>query len=100
MDKTPLDVEPGEIRSRTRRSLLVAGAAAAIGGGLWKWLNSWPRIDRLNARFRRVLDFNAAIARDAFRDGARAPQHERSNAVGSFRRTGDIGSGGLMSDDW
>jgi hypothetical protein len=32
MDKTPLDVEPGAIRRRTRRSLLVARTAAAIGG--------------------------------------------------------------------
>ena len=35
MDKTPLDFEPDEIRRRTRRSLLVTGAAAAIGGALW-----------------------------------------------------------------
>jgi len=49
MDKTPLDFEPDEIRRRTRRSFLVAGAAAAIGGGLWKWLNSSSRIDGLNA---------------------------------------------------
>lgn len=32
MDKTPLDVEPGEINRRTRRSLLIAGATVAIGG--------------------------------------------------------------------
>ena len=86
MDKTPMYIESGEIRRRTRRSLLVAGAAAARGGGLWKWLNSWPRIDGLNAPFRRVLDFNAAIAREVFRDGTRAPEYERSKAVRSFRR--------------
>jgi hypothetical protein len=70
MDKTLPDFEPDEIRRRTRRSLLVTGAAAAIGGGLWKWLNSWSRIDGLNAPFRKVLDFNAAIAR-GHRDGHR-----------------------------
>ncbi len=67
MDKPLLNVEPGEIRRRTRRSLLAAGAAVAIGGGLWRWLNSWSRIDGLNAPFRKVLDFNAAIARGLFR---------------------------------
>jgi hypothetical protein len=100
MDKTPLDVEPGEIRRRTRRSLLIAGAAAAIGGGLWKALNGWSPIDGLNAPFRRVLDFNAAIARGLFREGVRAPEYERSKAVRSFRRNGDIGLADLKIEDW
>jgi len=33
MDKTPLDIESDEIHRRTRRSLLIAGTAVAIGGG-------------------------------------------------------------------
>jgi hypothetical protein len=100
MDKTPLDVESGEIRRRTRRSLLIAGAAATIGGGLWKWLNSWSRIDGLNAPFRKVLDFDAAIARGLFQKGTRAPEYERSNAVRSFRRNGDIGLADLKIEAW
>ena len=100
MDKTLLDFEPDEIRRRTRRSLLVTGAAAAIGAGLWKWLNSWSRIDGLNAPFRKVLDFNAAIAGGLFREEARAPEYERSKAVRSFRRNGDIGLADLKIEDW
>jgi hypothetical protein len=100
MDNTPLDFEPDEIRRRTRRSLLVTGAAAAIGGGLWKWLNSWSRIDGLNAPFRKALDFNSAIARGLFREEARAPEYERSKAVRSFRRNGDIGLADLKIEDW
>ena len=100
MDKTPLNVDPGEIHRRTRRSLLIAGAAAAMGGGLWRWLNSWSRIEGLNAPFRKVLDFNAAIARGLFREGARAPEYERSKAVRSFRRNGDIGLADLKIGDW
>jgi hypothetical protein len=53
MDKTQLNVEPGEIHWRTRRSLLIAGAVAAMGGGLWRWLNGWSRIDGLSAPFRK-----------------------------------------------
>jgi len=90
MDKMPLDIESGEIHRRTRRSVLITGAAAAIGGGLWRWLNSWSRIDGLNAPFRGVLDFNAAIARGLFREEARAPEYARSKAVRSFGRNGDI----------
>jgi hypothetical protein len=100
MDKTPLDVESGEIQRRTRRSLLIAATATAIGGGLWRWLNSWSRIDGLNAPFRRVLDFNAAIAQGLFRERARAPEYERSKAVHSFRRNGDIGLADLKIEDW
>lgn len=100
MDKTPLNIEPGEIHRRTRRSLLIAGAAAAIGGGLWRWLNSWSQIDGLNAPFRKALDFNAVIARGLFREGARAPEYERSKAVRSFRRNGDIGLADLKVEDW
>jgi hypothetical protein len=100
MDKTPLDVEPDELRRRTRRSLLIAGTAVAMGGGLWRWLNSWSRIDGLNAPFRKILDFNAAIARGLFRDVARAPEYERSKAVRSFRRNGDIGLADLKIEDW
>jgi hypothetical protein len=100
MDKTPLKVEPGEIHHRTRRSLLIAGTAAAIGGGLWRWLNSWARIDGLNAPYRRVLDFNAAIAQALFRERAHAPEYDRSKAVASFRRNGDIGLADLRVADW
>jgi hypothetical protein len=68
MEKTPLDIESDEIHRRTRRSLLIAGIAAAIGGGLWRCLNSWSRIDGLNAPYRKILDFNAAIARGPFQE--------------------------------
>src|SRR5260370_967052 len=37
MDKTPLDVEPGDIHRRARRSLLIGGATAAIGGVFLGW---------------------------------------------------------------
>ena len=100
MDKMPLDVEPGEIHRRTRRSLLIAGAAAALGGGLWRLLNNWAQIEGLNAPFRRALDFNAAITRGLFRDRAHAPEYDRSKAVPSFRRNGDIGLADLKIEDW
>jgi len=95
-----LDIESDEIHRRTRRSLLIAGAAAAIGGGLWRCLNSWSRIDSLNAPFRKILDFNAAIARGPFQEGSRAPEYDQSKAVRSFRRNGDIGLADLKIEDW
>jgi hypothetical protein len=103
MDKMPPSVERStvdEIHRRTRRSLLIGGAAAIIGGSLWQWLNDWPRINGLNAPFRKALDFNAAISRGLFREGALAPEFEQSKAVRSFRRNGDIGLSDLKLEDW
>jgi len=100
MDKTPLDVEPGDIHRRARRSLLIGGATAAIGGFLWRWLNGWSRIDGLNAPFRKVLDFNAAIACGLFHERAHAPEYDRSKTVRDFRRNGDIGLADLKLGNW
>jgi hypothetical protein len=103
MDKMPPSVERStvdQIHRRTRRSLLIAGATATIAGGLWRWLNTWSPIDGLSTPFRKVLDFNAAIARGLFREGALAPEFERSKAVRSFRRNGDIGLSELKLQDW
>jgi thiosulfate reductase cytochrome b subunit len=96
-------VEPStvdEIHRHTRRSLLIAGTAAVIGGGLWRWLNDWSRIDGLSAPFRKLLDFNAAIARGLFDESALAPEFEKSKAVRAFRRNGDIGLSELKLEDW
>jgi hypothetical protein len=46
------------------------------------------------------LDFNAAIGRGLFRERALAPEFERSTAVHSFRRNGDIGLSELTLQDW
>jgi hypothetical protein len=100
MGNPPLEVKPEEISRRTRRSLLIGGATAVVGGGLWKWLNSWTRIESLGAPFRRALDFNAAIARGLFREKVRAPEYARSEAVPLFRRNGDIGLADLKIQDW
>jgi len=100
MNNAPVEVKSGDIRRWTRRSFLIAGVAAAAGGGLWEWLNNWSRIDGLNAPFRRVLDLNGAIARGLFREKAQAPEYARSKAVPSFRRNGDIGLADLKIQDW
>jgi hypothetical protein len=54
----------------------------------------------LNTPFRKVLDFNAAIARGLFRERALAPEYARSKAVQFFRRNGDIGLADLNLADW
>src|SRR6202035_3694088 len=95
MNKTSQRVERGstsaEMHLRSRRGFLIAGAAAVAAGGFWQWLNDRPEIDRLSSPFRKMLEFNARVARRLFRERVLAPEFDQSKAVLSFRRNGDIG---------
>ena len=103
MHKTSQRVERGtsaEMHLRSRRDFLIAGAAAVAAGGFWQWLNDRPEIDGLSSPFRKMLEFNARVARRLFRERALAPKFDRSKAVPSFRRNGDIGLSEIRPEDW
>jgi DMSO/TMAO reductase YedYZ molybdopterin-dependent catalytic subunit len=103
MGKISQRIERGaaeEIHLRARRGFLIAGAAAVAGGGFWHWLNDQPEADGLVLPLRKALEFNAEIARGVFRERALAPEFDRSKAVRSFRRNGDIGLSELRPEDW
>src|SRR5260370_4291491 len=103
MDKTSQRVERNtvaEIDRRARRGFLIAGAAAVAGGGFWQWLNDRPQVAGLSSPLRKTLEFNARIARRVFRERAIAPEFERSEAVRSFRRNGDIGLSEIRPEYW
>ena len=89
-----------EIRLRTRRGFLIAGAAIVAGGSFWRWLNDRPLVDGLPWPFRKMLDFNATVTKGLFRERALAPEFDRSKAVRAFRRNGDIGLSELRPEDW
>ena len=103
MNKTSQRVERdpvGELYLRSRRAFLIAAAAAVAGGVFWKWLKDQPEIDGLSWPLRKALEFNARISRGLFRERALAPEFERSKAVSSFRRNGDIGLTEITPEDW
>src|SRR5229473_1343041 len=103
MNKTSKRVERdpvGELYLRSRRAFLIAAAAAVAGGVFWKWLNDQTEIDGLIWPLRKALEFNARISRGLFRERALAPEFERSKAVSSFRRNGDIGLSEIRPEDW
>lgn len=85
---------------RSRRDFLAAAVAAVAGAGMWKWLNDRPEVDGLASPVRKAMELNAGIARRIFREQALAPEFERSKAVSSFRRNGDIGLTEIMPEDW
>src|SRR6266852_5369266 len=88
------------LRRRSRRGFLIAGVFSVAGGGIWKWLNDRPEVDGLASPFRKTLEFNAGIARRIFHETVLAPEFERSKAVRSFRRNGDIGLSEIRPEDW
>jgi hypothetical protein len=88
------------LQRRSRRGFLIAGVFSVAGGGIWKWLNDRPEVDGLASPFRKTLEFNAGIARRIFHERALAPEFERSKAVRSFRRNGDIGLSEIRPEDW
>src|SRR5258705_6001137 len=88
------------IQRRSRRGFLAAAVAAAAGAGIWKWLNDRPEVGGLASPFRKAMELNAGIARRIFREQALAPEFERSKAVNSFRRNGDIGLSEIRPEDW
>jgi hypothetical protein len=76
---------------RTRRSFLVAGAAAAGGYGLYKWIEESPVIGRQPAPLRKAFQVNADIARGVFREANLAPTYPRARAAYDLRLNGDYG---------
>ena len=103
MNKTPQRVERetlAGLQRRTRRGFLVAAVAAVAGAGLWEWLNDRPAVDGLASPFRKAMELNAGMARRIFRERALAPEFEKSRAVRSFRRNGDIGLSEIRPEDW
>ena len=69
-----------ESRSRTRRTFLLGGAAAAAAYGFYHWLDDGPHTDRLPTLVDRTYDANADISRAAFRDHALTPTYPLSRA--------------------
>jgi DMSO/TMAO reductase YedYZ molybdopterin-dependent catalytic subunit len=77
------------MRQQTRRSFLVAGAAALAGFGGFRWLTSRRLDDGTPWPFRQALRLNEQLARDYFRPDRLAPAF--SPAAAGDRVNGDIG---------
>ncbi len=80
----------GELHRRTRRSFLVAGAAAAAGYGFWRWVGHGDA-DGLPHPLRKAEQFNEAVSRQVLGDRRLAPTYARASAVQEMRVNGDIG---------
>ncbi|MGO9270235.1 MAG: molybdopterin-dependent oxidoreductase [Terriglobia bacterium] len=77
------------MRQQTRRSFLVAGAAALAGFGGFRWLTSRRTDDGAPWPLRQVLRLNEQLARDYFRRDRLAPAFPP--AAAGDRVNGDVG---------
>jgi Oxidoreductase molybdopterin binding domain len=67
-------------RQHTRRSFVVAAAAAATGYGLYNWLDRLSSDEMQPGGYRKAFETNAAISRTIFDDRGLAPTYSLSKA--------------------
>lgn len=77
-------------RRHTRRSFVVAAAAAVGGYGLYKWIDHLPAEEMQPGGYRKAFEANAAISRVVFNERGLAPTYPLSKA-GNLRVNGVYG---------
>src|SRR6201999_4188164 len=75
---------------RTRRSFLVAAAAAAGGYGFYRWIDRRPGDRLIQKPLREMLNFNAKVARGVFDERGLAPTYPVSKSM-ELRTNGNYG---------
>ena len=75
---------------RTRRSFLVAAAAAAGGYGFYRWIDRSPGDQLIPRPLRKMLDFNAKVARGVFDERGLAPTYPVQKSM-ELRTNGNYG---------
>src|SRR5271154_2144329 len=75
---------------RTRRSFLVAAAAAAGGDGFYRWLDRSPMNMRLQEPLRHMLRVNAKVSRAIFDERGLAPTYPVAKSM-ELRTNGNYG---------
>jgi len=79
-----------ESSRRTRRSFLIAAAAAASGYGFYRWIDRSPGDQLIPRPLRKTLDFNAKVSRGVFEERGLAPTYPVSKSM-ELRTNGNYG---------
>jgi hypothetical protein len=75
---------------RTRRSFLIAAAATAGGYGFYRWIDRSPGDQLIPRPLRKMLDFNAKVARGVFDERGLAPTYPVGRSM-ELRTNGNYG---------
>jgi Oxidoreductase molybdopterin binding domain len=84
---------------RSRRSFLVAGAAAAGGYGVYRWIDRSEMIGRQPVPLREAFEANADISRGVFHEAGVAATYPKSRAADDLRLNGDFGLKEVLKPD-
>jgi Oxidoreductase molybdopterin binding domain len=79
-----------ESERRTRRSFLMAAVAAAGGYGFYRWIDRSPGDQLIPRPLRKMLDFNAKVARGVFDERGLAPTYPVNKSM-ELRTNGNYG---------
>ena len=79
-----------ESMRHTRRSFLVAAAAAAGGYGFYRWIDRSPGDQLIPRPLRKMLDFNARVSRAVFDERGLAPTYPVNKSM-ELRTNGNYG---------
>jgi hypothetical protein len=93
-DSRAIETLDAEVRAqsgqRTRRSFLVAAAAAAGGYGFYRWLDRSPGDQLIHKPLRKMLEFNAKLSRGVFDERGLAPTYPVARSM-ELRTNGNYG---------
>ena len=90
------DTEAAALRratNRSRRSFIALGLASLAGLGGWRWFIDRPAVEGIPGPLRQVLDFNAGLTNEYYKNTRLAPEFAKSRARPP-RANGDVGIGG------
>jgi hypothetical protein len=79
-----------ESGGRTRRSFLIAAAATAGGYGFYRWIDRSPGDQLIPRPLRKMLDFDAKVARGVFDERGLAPTYPVGKSM-ELRTNGNYG---------
>jgi DMSO/TMAO reductase YedYZ molybdopterin-dependent catalytic subunit len=80
-----------QIRRKTIKAFVGFGIASLIPVGVWKWINSSPKLNNALAPLRKTLEFNERLTGKSLSDSHLAPTFPLSQAQKKVRVNGAVG---------
>lgn len=80
-----------QIRRKTIKAFVGFGIASLIPVGVWKWINSSPKLNNALAPLRKTLEFNERLTGKLLADSNLAPTFPLSQAQKKVRVNGGVG---------
>ena len=89
-----------QIRRKTIKAFIGFGVASLIPLGVWKWINSSPKLNNALAPLRKTLEFNERLTSKLLSDSHLAPSFPVSEAQKKVRVNGAVGLMDAIEKDY